>query len=723
MKTPKIKFDADKIKAFFVLHCEKLVLAAIVLLVVLFVYHGYQLKGLESASTPESLRIAAQKTTDKITSKDVWNKMSQERQVSLDVVKLVERGQQPTDASLYRLPVPWSKQDFPKLVPRTDPKLYAPLHLKVVSTTGPLAYFATMSDVDPLPDTSLLASATPATPPRPAPRPRSSTRRPPGSDDGAGGGDSGRTRRSRNSRRASRDEGETVGEGLTDMGPGYGSGEMGMGGTPSINPESILGFQSADQSSIPKTATINTIMAVVPYQKQIEEFERALASSLDYLPNRDQTRYIQIGVERADVTANPQETDPAKLTWTKLSVKGSETEEARWSGYPEEVLDLNYMNFDILTHPAPPFFQRDLWESLTHPDVPLLSLATQNGQIPGDGSVTPEAELPGAGNGDLPPDIPRNPGMNTGEGGGMPGAYRDSGGESGGGARRAPPTRGGGEMGGGNTGGYGYGESGMGPVVSIPKYKLIRFNDTNVTPGKSYRYRFCVYYEDPNHPSSAFTPPSVQSLDPTVRERLKNVSPKVYWATSEWSLPSEATHIPSVESFHAGKVVQPSESAIVDDKPKVPNKEPVATVLTVVYDRLKSVDVAAEKEVQRGSTLNFIQDVEVIHPALKVVRKLEKYDFKTGAIVADMLGGETIDPLDKRNEHPLQTPGELLIFDAAGNLHVQNETDDIEDFRRYLVPKPDPMSKTGPQDLLGGEGAAGSADGGDILGGGRRRGR
>jgi hypothetical protein len=30
-------------------------------------------------------------------------------------------------------------------------------------------------------------------------------------------------------------------------------------------------------------------------------------------------------------------------------------------------------------------------------------------------------------------------------------------------------------------------------------------------------------------------------------------------------------------------------------------------------------------------------------------------------------------------------PGEILFFDGAGNLRVQNEADDIEGYRRYFV--------------------------------------
>jgi hypothetical protein len=88
-----------------------------------------------------------------------------------------------------------------------------------------------------------------------------------------------------------------------------------------------------------------------------------------------------------------------------------------------------------------------------------------------------------------------------------------------------------------------------------------------------------------------------------------------------------------------------------------------------------------------------------------------------------MDGGEVVPPVDKKNDKPLKSPGELLVFDAEGNLHVQNETDDIEAYRRYTIPKPQMMDPaTDPNNPYGSPGSEGS----DLLsdpasGGGRQR--
>jgi hypothetical protein len=159
--------------------------------------------------------------------------------------------------------------------------------------------------------------------------------------------------------------------------------------------------------------------------------------------------------------------------------------------------------------------------------------------------------------------------------------------------------------------------------------------------------------------------------------------------------------LPPNEHFFAGKVTQPAATAIIEGRPKVAASQPQAKAVAVVWDKTKVVDVAAEHDVFRGSSLDFAQDTQVVHPVSHGVIDLAKYPFRTRAIVVDMIGGDKIPPINRRNENPLESPGELLIFDAAGNLHVQDESRDVEGYRRYLVPKPE-VKKTTP---MGDQGA------------------
>jgi hypothetical protein len=145
---------------------------------------------------------------------------------------------------------------------------------------------------------------------------------------------------------------------------------------------------------------------------------------------------------------------------------------------------------------------------------------------------------------------------------------------------------------------------------------------------------------------------------------------------------------------------------MVDGKPRVSNNNPKANVLTKVFDRAKIVDVPLEQEVFRGSVLNFeAEKVKVIHPVTRQIVELEKHPIRTNAVVADIQGGDKIPPLDRKSENTLVAPGEVLVVDPTGKIFVQNESDDIEAFRRYLVPKEDPNKPaTGAPGMMPGDG-------------------
>lgn len=62
-----------------------------------------------------------------------------------------------------------------------------------------------------------------------------------------------------------------------------------------------------------------------------------------------------------------------------------------------------------------------------------------------------------------------------------------------------PPGMGsGGMMGGGMSGMMGGGEGGMGMEMKLPEYRMFRFVDTTVEPGKTYRYRVQISVRNPN---------------------------------------------------------------------------------------------------------------------------------------------------------------------------------------------------------------------------------
>ena len=343
-------------------------------------------------------------------------------------------------------------------------------------------------------------------------------------------------------------------------GGGYGTGDGGL--TPGgIYPEAAMyGYPVQDTTNtIARDVASVTLMAVVPFQKQIDEFDKKLSTSLDYDPKRDFPSYLAFRVQRADVTELDPATESDKLPWQNLGspetkvlaeLLGTETPAGitpgLYAGVPPEVVDPNYLS-EVLTLPAPPYLQRDLWDLLTHPDVPLYTGAnyTDTTLTGGAAAATPAGD----------DDVPSVPMMRTGAaGGGMPGGpgggdggYGPGRGGIGGGMRGAfgggrggsasegmpggggrggySPTRTGGGYsamrGGEDGGGYG-GAYGSAQTYTPPKYQLIRFIDTHVERGHKYRYRIRVYLHDPNHPdTTTYYVPSAASLSGEVRKRVK----------------------------------------------------------------------------------------------------------------------------------------------------------------------------------------------------------
>jgi hypothetical protein len=141
--------------------------------------------------------------------------------------------------------------------------------------------------------------------------------------------------------------------------------------------------------------------------------------------------------------------------------------------------------------------------------------------------------------------------------------------------------------------------------------------------------------------------------------------------------------LPSNEQFYAGSTSRPGTSKIngVD----VVTTEPQAKVLTVQWDDKLGVFAPTEQTVSRASVLNAKADVEVIHPILGDLRKIEGYAVRTDGIVLDMVGGDNLPGADKE---PQKAPGETLVLDAEGNLIVTDEADDSVGYRKYIFPEP-----------------------------------
>ncbi len=543
------------------------------------------------------------------------------------------------------------------------------------------------------------------------------------------------------------------------LGPSTGSlgipGTMGPGSTgPGRTPGRPAGA-SDDQALIEgepvaQSGSVIAVKALVPYRKQADEYKRVLGEAIGYDPVRDQPWIVFFQAQRVDVTDDPQR-EVHEAEWQSIMNTNSAAAKIRtlrWHGLMPEAADSMYVDASI-TMPAPPMMLRCMDEVMLHSDVPRSkTIATfetaepdegQNAQKPGDEEDMdlPTAGLGGAGfaGGGMSPY--GSTGMMPGYGSTMPGygstmpgvgSTMPGSGSTMPGYGSTMPGYGSTMPGSGSTmpgygmGGYGGGYSASAQLV---QYKLIRFFDTDVQPGRYYRYRVRVFLEDPNNPNSdpdsglvRFAPPPRRSLSLKVLDRVTKVKADdeaknaekasgkkvtTYYVISPWSEATDPVSLPSTSRVYAGSV-EPARTTLGVDGTPVLQTEPYGYVVPVVWDAPRAVDVATEARSVRGSVLDFSRkQFDVLDPVSLAIRVLKGYDLTSQYQVLDMRGGEDL-PGDRKEL--VTSVGEFLVMDDAGGFRVINELDDFKDFARYTFE--DEIASSSPR---GGFGSGGMMPG------------
>lgn len=728
----KIGFGEGGIKGFFVRHVEKMIFGVVILLVVFFVYSSATQEGISLSETPEKLKSEAQLARGHVT-ENSWSELEPER------VKKV--GNYPARAEEIRTPIRDDQYapDRPllerPLIPpdqkRRDPELFPPTKVEASGGVYSVAWRLTKPD-DPYANDKDAVAA-----PVEAPKPKKKKRDRRQQMYGEEGYDM-----------YSSEEmmGSTGSESY--MEEGYGEGMYGptttVGGRKVSNfflDHYVKGFRGSMAGGavrgmiVPRSFGVVAVTALVPYERQWDEYERALAEAQGYSPAADVPRYLYYMAERAEVTDDPD----APLTWKPVSnTKFALQQAMQFGGFPKEVADPNYVRPNILTMPIPPILLKPFESMALHSEVPKLELRPQTlaaGTPGAPEELAPDATPSETGNlTDGLPQLPKMaPGMGTSgyEGYGPTGMGAGSYGEEGYNMYESE-------------GGMGYGSEGYGGMPGqvrrpVAKHLMVRFFDLTAEVGKSYRYRVSVLLEDPNRPQNPQAEPSRRILEQAVVARLTkietddqeyqkrtNTPRRTFYVQTDWSEPSDVVKVQGNDDFFAGgvtpgrfiKLAKPGEQG-----PEVQITESAGKMVVVAWDRRRAVEVPAERDVRRGAYLNFTQDADVMHPLTTQLKTISEFSFASNGLVLDLRGG---DPLivdvigDARTGERkiLNTPGEFMVVDPAGNLVVCNEIDDTEEYRRLMFieePGLAPMS-SGMEYESGSEMDYGYEEGGGYFG-------
>ncbi len=456
------------------------------------------------------------------------------------------------------------------------------------------------------------------------------------------------------------------------------------------------------------------VTGLLPYKKQWGEYGNTFRNAEVKLPQRDVPAYILYDVERAQVVPGEE---PKEEDW-KLLKFYTEFQERKWAGGQPEIVSQRFIHRSAsmipMAYPLPPMVSKSFGPEIAHePEIPLyyeVERVVEKVEIDWD-SLSPaeliEAKKKYGGR------------MGTGGYGGMGGSGEGYGsgyeqdygasGMDGYGAEMGMGSGYGEEMGGGmGSGGYG-GEMGAGygamagPRREIPEYQLFRFFDFSAKPGRYYQYRVRMHLANPNH---ELPPQNLQD------EKLSEEATLI----TEWSAPTKVVNVPLDSRVLAGPV---SVSANVNVPPK-------AELGVVDFNADNGVEVAEKFPVARGQLLNYLgvevkeekpaaslggygaemggygseaggsgmggygEEMGGYGPPKKKARRgrepkeePETVDYVTEMLVLDFLGGALL-PGSDRN---MKEPGRILMMDPAGNLIVQQELTDQEEYVEFFPPE------------------------------------
>ncbi len=726
----KSSFDP---KNFFIMHVEKLVFAFITMLAGLVVYSGFSTKPFSSAKTPQKLQEQAKQVSQNL-KKDHWNEMMTEegRNVAPVFVIAASESRKPLDPIQYGSDIGGTSSIKPG-ARRSDPVLAAPAKLEAHYFFGAIARSANADPLETLEDAKK--------PEVKAPKPGNTAGGALGSQSGGAGLASG--------------SGMPSGAGMTGS-PAMGGGTDGfggMGGDPLSAGRRLLsagydrGYRFGMRTFLDTTSSMGqtnymmdntqnplvkpdvvpkkviavskgfvSVTALAPHEEMESSYRKEFYSVLGYMEGRDTPNYVGFEAQRVEIIDPNKEIEESD--WKPLpdaSPNNFKELAKKLPGTCSEVHLPNWVEPNI-SMPIPPVLLTDYRKYASHSEIPTgafeesesASMSGMAGGYPGaaggmqsDGGFT-EASAGGMGSGSMGMAGMAGIGGMSGPGGmgGMsgPGGMGGSGYPGGMGGMGGSGYPGGGGMG-------GYSDGGMSGIMDVPKklpstkYKLVRFYDFSVLPGKVYKYRVRLLMYDPNYPEWTAIKPASSTLSNEVLKRvraLESQEPKDAGVATkpqsgsaapikrasrretEWSAPSMPVLTAKPASVYVAKGEEKLECVFVDfDAAKgisVPRKENLDNLFS------RGLVFGTPTKVKGREA-----PVEVIHPVKRVIKALKDFKTTNFVTIVDIKGYA---PLTMgTSKDPIKTGAEVVSFDPlTGQLVVSREFDNFTNFHMYLQP-------------------------------------
>jgi len=666
--------DADKIKNFFLNHCEKMILSVVILGSGYMMYVGSQKPNFLETNQPEQLASRANSVKSDVDLNHNDN-IIPERQPTFDIVSQTARLDTAVDPLDYSLPKTWTGKSPNSVVRRLDPELLPPESLIVRSVVTSIAIRGSRTE----PDAYALAALEDADPVEKVEKPKKRERRTRGTGRGAGGEDM-------MMEMGGMEDMMMMEDMMSEMGEGLGGGsssnrkfdsqhDLGMRPVATqdkANPEPAVGWFIAGS-------------AVVPHRQLYEAYKQALQDADQYDPRRDTPFYYDLQVQRADVTDKSVE-QLVDADWTQVWDRTLYTKLAayNWSGFAPEIVPSDYRD-EALTMWLPPVLLDDYRSFAFHPLIPKLSQSQIKRE---QGNVEEETEVK-----EFSMEMEDDtelvaPGQRSNGGFGGDDMYGGMGMEMGMDMGMDMGMEGGMMM------GMGMAMMGRGALEADPvDYKLIRFYDfagfkNSPQFGRKYVYRVRYAVNDPNFPFAETLQPKVSSLAPDVATRVQDLmssalkdGKRKFRRWSDWSEATDPVSLPTLEQYFAGPIERGAISTwkVAGKDVEYARDAPKARILASQYDLKTGARVPMQIDVTEGSVLSKkMESADVVDPITLTVKKMPDAELISGTTVVDLEGGS---PLAITEE--LSSPGMMLLFDQSGQLTVTDEVSDQQMFRTF----------------------------------------
>ncbi|HEY1603954.1 MAG TPA: hypothetical protein VGG64_30415 [Pirellulales bacterium] len=402
------------------------------------------------------------------------------------------------------------------------------------------------------------------------------------------------------------------GGGLEELKRNAGRGGLGAGARP--GGLGAPGLGGAPAAAAPSGSTLKgmqwaVITGLVPFANQLKEYRSAFRDVRYANDQLDFPQYDSFEIERAEVLPDSAAVDDAKMKWVVIDRKRTADLEATFTQTGTDPVDPVFED-PAICRPLPYINGKEHDKSVAHPKIPVGAQNLGAGQA----NVVGARAAPAAGVG-LRAVAAGAAGRN-----GLMGSL---------GGARAESVQ-------------------TGPKV---EYKLFRFFDYTVHPGKSYRYRVKLVLANPNYKVAQQYLANGQSTKGPTRD-------------AAWSEISPEVAIPRGFSLLAGGVKKASGLA-----------EQKIEVLVRMWDPKEAVDASRVAELIRGQVANFpTEDTPIEFNLVKPIT------FKTDTLVLDMTGGDSIP-----NATRTKGPGQLLVMEPGGRLAVKSELADLDTYESTKV--------------------------------------